>query len=306
MYYYFNLIWVANVPNASEWWGEKQNQVQFLDWLGLQLGYSNKQDWYAIEYLAGRVHWIYNDCKRYQDIKRFGGRTLLRLYGESASAAVSKIYTNHSWEGWMFSITESLLKDPHWPADILPRNYFESISNQRKYMDWLGLKFGVLPKGASSYNKSMENWYHITVEIFCTNRGRILLENYYNNSPSQAIIAIYPEHNWQPWNFHVLPKNFRLQDEYPALVIYSLSFWRVVKRHITEYVEIIRNRFNVKAMEDWYRVSQTAVAKDMGPALLRRSGGLAGTHDSCHYRMQLINSWRASNESIPKSRLGQR
>ena len=60
------------------------------------------------------------------------------------------------------------------------------------------------------------------------------------------------------------------------------------REHIKELVGIIKKQMNIVDYSDWYRVSHSALAKEIGHGLLRRSGGLYGK-SSLLFLLNLIN-----------------
>src|SRR5690349_9956329 len=64
-----------------------------------------------------------------------------------------------------------------------------------------------------------------------------LLKRYYNASPSKALQAVYPHHQWLPWMFHKFTKSMLSRTDEKQLLD-----WLSPKLHI-------------KTLDDWYRVS---------------------------------------------------
>jgi hypothetical protein len=46
------------------------------------------------------------------------------------------VYPDHEWLEWNFKLT--------------PKNFWDDIANRKKFIEWLGPKFGI---------KSLEDWY---------------------------------------------------------------------------------------------------------------------------------------------------
>lgn len=71
-----------------------------------------------------------------------------------------------------------------------------------------------------------------------------MLLNHYNNSPVQAITAIYPDYTWLLWKFHQTPKGF-----WPDINNQRLFFnW-------------MGEKLNIKHMDGWRNVSLAEVYK---------------------------------------------
>lgn len=65
-------------------------------------------------------------------------------------------------------------------------------------------------------------------------RGPLAL---YNNSPSRALKAIYPEHDWQEWRFGKVPRNF----------------WDDLANQ-KKFVEDVAKQLRVGELDDWFGV----------------------------------------------------
>lgn len=56
-------------------------------------------------------------------------------------------------------------------------------------------------------------------------------------SPSNLVMSVYPEHQWQPWKFSRAPKNFAKDPELSR-----------------SYCEWFAKEHNFTSLEDWYSV----------------------------------------------------
>jgi len=54
----------------------------------------------------------------------------------------------------------------------------------------------------------MDDRYKLTREDIDNNGGASLLTKYYHNSPSRALMNVYPEHNWDLDRFTIKPLKF--------------------------------------------------------------------------------------------------
>jgi hypothetical protein len=79
-----------------------------MDWLGTRLNYKTRSDWYTIN-LADLM-------------KNFGYRILL-VYKKSPSMVVMCVYSDHNWNGWLFSETSNLF----WKEEKNARDCIYSI-----------------------------------------------------------------------------------------------------------------------------------------------------------------------------------
>jgi hypothetical protein len=160
------------------------------------------------------------------------GSGLLAYYGDSMINMLYQVYADTEWHTWKFL--------------NVPRSFWMSMSNRRKYFDWLydELEF-------DDANK----WYDLTLQEVLNKGGGGLLDTYYSNSLSLAIMDIYPEREWHPWKFeHV----FKL-------------FWEH-KNNREEYLLYISRKLYIDTPEDWYDVSIEHMEK--GGNIVSKYGGL--------------------------------
>src|SRR5690349_7957226 len=68
------------------------------------------------------------------------------------------------------------------------RGFWEKLNNQQQFFDWMATQLGY---------KEMDDWYNITHEDIQKHTGETILGTYYGGSPSEALSAVYPEHNWR-------------------------------------------------------------------------------------------------------------
>lgn len=104
-----------------------------------------------------------------------GGGTLLKLHGVSMHQMCQTLYPNHEWIEWRLGNVTA--------------GFWDSLENRQRYFAWLAKQLGL---------KSMEDWYKVTVADVVENRGSGLLSNFYNNTLSDALKDIYPDHSWNP------------------------------------------------------------------------------------------------------------
>ena len=154
----------------QNYWESKDNQREFLNWLGNHLQFTNYENWYDISY---------------EKIKENGGINLLRYYDNSPAKMVMNIYNEHLWLPWKFTVT--------------PKGMWLNKDIQKQYMNWLGEKL--------DFNKNKENWYKISYKNMLNNYGRTLL-SLYKNSPSTVVMEVYDDYPWLPWKFQSTVKNF--------------------------------------------------------------------------------------------------
>ena len=148
------------------YWNQEKNRREFLDKLGKQLGFKSMNDWYRI---------------KFKDVKYNGGIGLLHKYDDSPSKMLRSIYDEHVWNLQAF--------------ETIPHGYWNIKENHRDCMDWIGKQLGF---------QKMDDWYNVTLKDLQQNGGARLL-SHYGDSPSKALLSVYPEHSWMSWRFHRVP-----------------------------------------------------------------------------------------------------
>src|SRR5690349_21648594 len=89
-----------------------------------------------------------------------------------------------------------------YPAHTVPkfkrnhRSAFDTTSKTREFFDWLSIKLG---------HVSLSDWYSVSSKDICFHGGRSILSSH-GDSPSRALEAAYPTHNWTFWRFENVPK----------------------------------------------------------------------------------------------------
>lgn len=163
------LPWRFSVGLPNKFWDNKQNQREFMDWLGFTLGYTQLEDWYSITT---------------KELDQNGGNYLLQKFNDSPCDLVQSTFPEHNWKIWMF--------------DRVPNGFWKNKESQRIFMNWLGKHLGYTV---------MDDWYNIdarTIEKYSSKH----LTECYNASPSEMLKSIYPEHYWVIWKFKNAPKGF--------------------------------------------------------------------------------------------------
>jgi len=209
---FYNFIACENKRMPNILWNNKDLKKITLKWLGKKLGYTKIEDWYTISK---------------EDFKK---NELVRLLVNNKGGHVKLI----------MSIFNNLLE---WKFVIVPHNFWDSIENRKKYINWLGETLGYI---------TMEDWYNINGEILCANNGSSLL-NRYNGSPSKVVISLFPDYNWLEWKFGMSP----------------LNFWKN-KKNQKKYMDWLGKELGYTTMVDWYNITQIIFSKNYGSGLLNQ------------------------------------
>lgn len=102
--------------NRMECWNHDENQKDFLDELGKQLGFKTFRDWYNISTV---------------EIIKNGGNGLLSKYGKSSAKLVMSVYSKHKWKHINFN--------GYWNNNERRRDFLDSLGKQlgyKKIEDW--------------------------------------------------------------------------------------------------------------------------------------------------------------------------
>lgn len=161
-----------HVPRG--FWNVKENQRDFMNWLGNVLGFKSMNNWYNVTH---------------QTIEEKGGGGLLVKYGGSRSKLLPQIFPEHSWVLHRFKTVQ-------------PHN-LNVKENDRYLVNRLGKKLGL---------KRMEDWYKVTWKEIQDNGGTHLLRKY-GSSPSELIQKVYPEYPWVSQRLQTFPKGYWNSEE---------------------------------------------------------------------------------------------
>src|SRR4051812_22787243 len=109
---------------------------------------------------------------------------------------------------------------------VLPAGYWKSLSNQRQFFDELSHKLNL---------NGLECWYKITTDEIHSRGGGGLLNSVYGGSLQRALLAVYPEYDWNPWEFTAMPKM-------------TWSDSHIQRR----FMDWIGRKLTIRSLEDWY------------------------------------------------------
>lgn len=128
-----------------------------------------------------------------------------------------------------------------------PYQFWNEMSNHRRYFDWLGKKLG--------FNK-MSDWYGLTTSQLKSNFGSTLL-THYRGQIKTAIICSFPEFHFEMAKFDRLPSIFFTDESY-----------------LKRYVEDIGRHLNIKNIQDWYYVKHSDLSRLDSKNVISSNGGL--------------------------------
>lgn len=208
-----NPEWVQTERLPPLFWDDPHNHTRYLKWLGKKLGIKRITDWYNV---------------RNEDFLENRGGGFLEHYYGSHYYALKANFPHHSWKAWLF----------HQASN----GFWHDLQNCAEYVTWFEKqkKF-----------KTIEGWYNITQDDVYEMHGAGLL-THFDCSVQRLIQAVYPNHDWKPWLFVQVPKNF----------------WPERENRIA-YMKWLEARLGYKKPEDWYQVSKLDFIKNQGASLMQ-------------------------------------
>lgn len=205
--------WLAGrVPNG--FWDVREHRVRYMDWLARLCNFKNPEDWYA--------------ARKSQFKGNRGGGLLSTRYRDSIYIALQDYCPDYEWLPWKFRRA--------------PNNFWSSIQNRRRYMNWLHaeLKF-----------RSYEQWYGVTKKTFKKHFGAGLLYGWYGDSVLAAVKEYQPGYEWHPWLFNESPNRF----------------WHDAENR-RAYMSWLGKKLSFDRPEDWFAVTTKSFVENRGSGFL--------------------------------------
>lgn len=148
------------------YWKIAQNQRDFLEHLGNELGIKTLPDWYQGLSLAVS--------------SEFGSqlKQVAKYHEGSLHKTIQNVFSEYDWKPWLFSIA--------------PANLWEDPKTRRQFFDYIYKELNCT---------SLEDMYMISREQIRERGGDYLLKRYYGDDHIKALKDIYPEFQWEDWRF---------------------------------------------------------------------------------------------------------
>jgi len=205
-------VWCpGRVP--PRFWEDEENHRNYLLWLAHKLRFRRMEQWYSV---TGK------------DFIRNHGYTILTYYRSCPSEMLRSLFPEYDWCEWLF------------PA--APKTFWDSVENQRRFIEWLGHEMGV---------RCWDDWYRVTERNVKQHGGDGLLTRY-DYSLLGILSSLFPEHDWKPWLFGRTPKGFWDQPE-----------------NRRRYMLWLGEQLGFRKIEDWYRVTSRDFQRHRGSTPLR-------------------------------------
>ena len=104
---------------------------------------------------------------------RYGGKSMLLFYHLNLCEILERVYPHYPWDSSLFTSNN-------------PKLYFESMENQREFMDGLFVKLKL---------KNLDDWFNIKKITIKKSGGGTLLKKY-NYDMKTLLLSIYPNYLW--------------------------------------------------------------------------------------------------------------
>jgi len=161
-------------------------------------------------------------------IIHFCGESFFRNYDKSPPNILLHLIPELEWQLWRF---------PKAPA-----SFWNDPNSHHAFFRFLSLEYHV---------GGFKDWYNVTLKEIEDCGGATLLRKHFNGSPSQFIMKMDPEHEWEPWRFHVLPKGFWKKEDN------QMAFFRRFETQMC-----------LKSEEDWYKIKTEDMVRMGGRGFL--------------------------------------
>lgn len=146
---------------------------------------------------------------------KIGGYSMLPHYENSLQILLENMFPDFNWLPWKFS--------------VMTKNYWNDISNQKKYMDWVSKELNII---------EFSDWYNVSGKYLQNNFYGSSLLRKYNGSLSDLLKTIYPNYDWLPWKFDHCPNRY----------------WEDI-RNQRKFMDWAGKELAIKDMSDWYKIS---------------------------------------------------
>eukprot|EP01114_Cavostelium_apophysatum_P024180 TRINITY_DN9394_c0_g1_i1.p1 TRINITY_DN9394_c0_g1~~TRINITY_DN9394_c0_g1_i1.p1 ORF type:complete len:346 (-),score=54.43 TRINITY_DN9394_c0_g1_i1:1115-1999(-) len=136
---------------------DKHHQRAYLDFVGKIIGVSTWEDWYKVPL---------------KNLSDPFGNAVTDLYGKSRPKMMQSVFPEYPWRFWRFS--------------HVPEETWKDEKNQREFLQFVAKELGI-----TDHNQ----WLHVPKDAVIALGGSGLL-NRHNGSLHAALIAGFPEHQW--------------------------------------------------------------------------------------------------------------
>ena len=266
------------------YWKDRENRMQYMEWLGVKLGFTGHADWYGVSKNdfetnsgAGLTRYIGGVKKAVED---FLGATdsFPWLFDNSGGNHWNDHRTRLDYLSWLaaklgysrtedwYNVTKSDFFENHGAGflDRYKNSPFRALTDNYDY-DFLPWLFEKSPDGWSNSEitqkylrwlearmgwRTPEDWYQISQKILDENYGGWLYRTKYRKSPSGAAKDRYPQYDFKPWLFVKVTRG-------------TWSDPLIVR----DFLDNLGRKLGFESPEDWYNLTVDTLVKNNGGRL---------------------------------------
>jgi hypothetical protein len=162
----------------------------------------------------------------------------------SKHASNELTFIKNYYNGSLYRALKTLYPQHHWNKDCFSAGVqlWTNENTQREALEKLGReKLGV---------QQLDDWYSVSTAV--VTRELSFINNYYKGSLCDALMKLYPQHNWDPFRFSRESKT------------------EISHREALE--KLGREQFGVKDLDDWYSVTSTKAQNEL--SIISKYGSL--------------------------------
>ena len=248
---YPNYCWeFDNRKQTSPPLSSLNNQQKRMEELFVKLKLQRMEDWVKV--------------KR-RTFNKSGGKQLLLLYNRNFQTLLLSLYPNYPWHYHCNLLSSNLPSlspnppsnlpslSPNPPSNLpslsfnlVPKEHFQSIENQREFMHQLFVKYSL---------KTIDDWISFSRHKIIQNGGRSLL-NYYKGDFSLLLQCIYP--------------NYPMEDIKSLSLKFKSHHYFRSKENQREFMDELFIKFKLKSIDDWIIITRKDIISQGGFGLLSK------------------------------------